>query len=106
MPAEKAPDFKALAEKGSVQIRAVAPDGTPMNNPDGSPKMVKADNTEFITVNGHPGNANEPTEVKSSRLGSAIRNQGVIYWYANGTSYTVKADMSVSELLKIAESME
>ncbi len=106
MPAEKAPDYKALAEKGSVQVRAVAPDGTPMNNPDGSPKMVKADNTEFITVNGHPGNANEPTVVDNSRLGGAIRNPGLIYWYSNGTIYTVKADMPVSELLRIAESME
>ncbi|MCL5292590.1 MAG: DUF4367 domain-containing protein [Actinobacteria bacterium] len=106
-PIAQAPDFKMEAERGSVWVSPSNSDGTIMKNPDGSQKWVRMDNTKFITVNGIPGTANEPTQVKSPRLGAdTIRNPGVITWYANGTLYTVRGDMPVSQLLKIAESMD
>lgn len=106
-PMAEVPDFKKEAERGSVWVSPSNPDGTAMKNPDGSQKWVRMDNTTYITVNGLPGTANEPTEVSGTKLGvKAFRNPGIVTWYADGTLYTVKADMPVSELLKIAESME
>lgn len=105
--APNAYDFKKRAEQGSAQVSEYNADGTQKKNADGSVKMVKADNTTFITVNGLPGTANEPNQVKGSSLDvDTIRNPGRIDWYANGTMYAIHGDMPVSELLKIAESMQ
>lgn len=107
-PLAKVPDYKALAEKPSVEVLDTNPDGSIKKQSDGSVKWVRKDNAKYISVGGIPAIAAEPLEVKSAPAfdGQNIRNPGIIIWYANGTEYTIRGQMSVGDLLKVAESMQ
>lgn len=104
-PKAKAPDYKRIADEGTVKVPEQNPDGSIRMQTDGSIKWVRKDNSKFVTVNGMAGIAGEPYRVKDFG-GNVIDNPGVLYWWANGTEYSMWGlDMPVAELLKIAESM-
>lgn len=104
-PKVKAPDYKRIADGGTVKVPEQNPDGSIRMQTDGSIKWVRKDNSKFVTVNGMAGIAGEPYRVKDFG-GNVIDNPGVLYWWANGTEYSMWGlDMPVAELLKIAESM-
>lgn len=105
-PKAQAPDYKRIADEGTVKVPDQNPDGSVKTQADGSIKWVRKDNTKLVTVNGMLGNAGEPNQVKGPGIG-VVDNPGTLYWWANGTEYSMWAlNMPVSDMLKIAESMK
>ncbi|MCL5291437.1 MAG: hypothetical protein M1548_02775 [Actinobacteria bacterium] len=105
IPQKQTPDYKKMADEGLVFTPEQNADGSIKRQSDGGSKMVRRDQLKYITVNGLPGAAHEPTEVKGIG-GGTIHNPGTLGWFVSGTEYHLTGEeMNTQALLKIARSM-
>ncbi len=79
------------------QVVATAPPQWPL-------RSLANDGWVEVEVNGAPGIGHESSDVQA--IGGTVHNRGAVTWWAEGITYVVTGDMSLEELLRIAESMQ
>jgi len=89
-----------LIHGGGLIVRQVAASAAPL----WPLEELAKDGWVSVMVSGAAGIGHEPGDMQA--IGGTVHNNGTVTWWNKGATYVVTGDLTLPELLRIAESME